>query len=70
MLVGDFRHGRDINRVKLWVPNGLRINRLGVWLNRGFKGTWVEWIDKGRRDAELWKRMSEQVPRTAIKTGG
>ena len=70
MLVGDFCNGRDVNRVKLWVSNGLRINRLGVWLNRRFKGTWVEWIDKRRRDAELWQRMSEEVPRTAIQTGG
>ena len=66
MLVSDFRNRCDINRVKLWVPNGLRINGLGVWLNRRFKGTWVEWIDKRRRDAELWQRMSEEVPRTAI----
>ena len=38
ILVGDFCNSRDINRVKLWIPNGLRINRLGVWLNRSILG--------------------------------
>ena len=69
MLVGNLGYGCDINRVQLWVTNRFGIDRLGIWLYRRFKGTWVKWIHKGCCDAKLWERVTEEVPRTAVEAG-
>ena len=70
VLVGDFRYGGDINRVKLWVANGFGVDGFGVRLDGCLEGTWVKWIDKRCRNTELWERVAEEVPRPTIETGG